>query len=91
MVVDPFIIFAACSPGNQIKVDSMNFDNQVDMYQNLEITFNHELAPDSLLNKWDSTQYLTLTPEIKGRFQWTSVSTLVFRPPFLSLPTLTTG
>ncbi|MCB9014279.1 MAG: alpha-2-macroglobulin family protein [Lentimicrobiaceae bacterium] len=76
----PFIIFAACSPGNQIKVDSMNFDNQVDMYQNLEITFNHELAPDSLLNKWDSTQYLTLTPEIKGRFQWTSVSTLVFSP-----------
>lgn len=74
------LIFTSCASPDQVKVDSMNFDSQVDMFQNLEITFNRDLVPDSLLNKWDSTQYLSLVPEIQGRFQWAGVRTLVFSP-----------
>jgi len=74
------LVFTACTSHDQISIDSKNFDGQADMFQNLELTFNHNLVPDSLLNKWDSTKYLTLTPEIKGRFQWADVRTLVFSP-----------
>ncbi len=58
----------------------MNFDNQVDMFQNLEFEFDRDMVSDSLLNKWDSARYLNIQPEVKGRYQWTGVRKLVFSP-----------
>lgn len=76
----PLYFIAACSSPDRITIESMNFENQVDQFQNLEITFDRDLVPDSLLKKWDSTQYFSITPQINGRFQWVGVRTLLFSP-----------
>jgi len=76
----PLFIITACSSPDKISIESMNFDNQVDMFQNLEFVFDRDMVSDSLLNKWDSTRYLEFQPEMNGRFQWTAARTLVFSP-----------
>jgi hypothetical protein len=76
----PLFILAACSSSDKISINSMNFDTQVDMFQNLEFEFDRDMVSDSLLNKWDSTQYLNFQPEVKGRTRWNGLRTLVFSP-----------
>jgi len=76
----PLLFIAACTSTDRIAIESMNFDEQIDMFQNLEFQFDRDLAPDSLLNKWDTTRYLDFRPEIHGRYQWTKRNTLVFSP-----------
>jgi len=65
---------------NKIVVSEMNFNDQVDRQQNLVFKFNYDLATESLLNVWDTTQYLNFSPSVRGRFQWKSARELVFSP-----------
>ncbi|MFH1121338.1 MAG: MG2 domain-containing protein [Bacteroidota bacterium] len=76
----PLFIISACSSPDRISIESMNFDQQIDMFQNLEFQFDRDLAPDSILGKWDTTRYLEFRPEIQGRYQWTNKNTLTFSP-----------
>ena len=70
----------ACGPADLVKVESMNFDQQIDQFQNLEFNFNRDLAVDSIFNRWDSSEYIKISPAIPGRFKWTSARQLVFSP-----------
>jgi hypothetical protein len=75
------IAISSCSNFNSIKVTKTNFDGEVLKVQNLVFTFNKELVTDSgLMNKWDSTQYISFEPKIQGRFMWTGKSELTFSP-----------
>jgi hypothetical protein len=74
------IMFHACSGGNDLAITSKNFESQIDLQQNLVMEFSAPLVPDSLLNAWDSTQYVKFTPAVQGSFKWTSPTTLVFSP-----------
>jgi hypothetical protein len=47
---------------------------------NLIFRFNKSLIKDSLLNVWDSTDYISFSPKIPGRFRWESPDQLVFSP-----------
>ena len=47
---------------------------------NLVFRFNHSLAKDSMLNAWDSTEYISFKPEIPGKFRWAGPDELVFSP-----------
>ncbi|MCS6809447.1 MAG: MG2 domain-containing protein, partial [Bacteroidota bacterium] len=69
-----------CSSGNDLVIANKNFDEQVDLHQNLILEFSHPLVADSLLNTWDTTAYIKFTPHVKGSFKWTSPTTLVFSP-----------
>lgn len=72
-------LFTGCT-GNYIDVKPINFTDQIDQLQNLEFQFNKELAPDSLIGIWDSTEYITFEPSVRGKFKWADKKVLVFSP-----------
>jgi len=53
---------------------------EIEPLQNLVFTFDHPLANDSMLNRWDSTEYIRFTPKVTGRFRWERPDQLVFSP-----------
>lgn len=79
------ILLAACNSG-KLKLDSRNFEEEFDLQQNLVFNFNQDLVGDSVLNNWIDTGYVKFTPEVKGRFRWTSKDELVFSPSLGFLP-----
>lgn len=79
-------LLSACNNRNELKVASRNFDAEVEQQQNLIFNFNKDIYPDSLLQQWDSTEYIVFSPAVKGRFKWNSSSELVFSPAMGFLP-----
>jgi len=73
-------LLAGCTGRNYLEVENLNFRDQVDQLQNLEFTFNHDLAPDSIIEIWDSIPYIVFEPAINGRFKWANKRQLVFSP-----------
>lgn len=65
---------------NAVVLDSTNAKDEVPRLTNLNFRFSKSLAPDSLLNSWDSTEYIKFEPAIPGRFRWESPDMLVFSP-----------
>ena len=78
-VIIQFLMFSCGNP-DQLKIESANFDEMIDPYQHLEFTFNHVLVPDSLVEKWDTTQYIEFEPNINGRYKWLETNKLLFAP-----------
>jgi uncharacterized protein YfaS (alpha-2-macroglobulin family) len=74
------LVLSACTSRNYLVVQKTNFTDQIDQLQNLEFTFNKEVAPDSLIDVWDSVAYITFEPEMSGKFKWSNRSTLIFSP-----------
>lgn len=56
---------------------------------NLIFRFNQSVYPDSLLNNWDSTDYISFEPKIPGRFRWDGPDELIFSPSQPLLPATT--
>lgn len=78
-VILQFLLFSCGNP-DQLKIESANFDEMIDPYQHLEFTFNHNLVPDSLVEKWDTTHYIEFEPKINGRYKWLEPNKLLFAP-----------
>lgn len=75
------LFLSACHGSkNEITVVSNNFESEVEQQQNLIFTFNKDIYPDSLLQQWDSTDYIEFSPAVKGMFKWNSSSELMFSP-----------
>jgi alpha-2-macroglobulin len=90
-----FAAFMLCSvaavflPGcnrNYVSLESTNARNEVPQLANLVFRFDKSLYPDSLLNNWDSTDYISFEPKIPGRFRWSGPGELVFSPSQPLLP-----
>ena len=79
LLLSAVMILSACS-GGRLKVTDKNFAEEIELRQNLVFIFNKDLMPDSLCNLWNKTEYIKFTPPVKGKFQWTSPSELVFSP-----------
>jgi len=75
-----FMFLLSCNTGNQLEVNKDNFTKDIEQKQNLVFAFNKDLYPDSLLYKWDSTEYVTFSPQVAGSFKWNSSSELTFSP-----------
>src|ERR1044071_5331706 len=73
------IFLCACSR-NSVKLDYTNAKGEVAQLQNLVFRFSSSLVKDSMLNAWDSTEYISFEPDIPGRFRWESPDQLVFSP-----------
>jgi uncharacterized protein YfaS (alpha-2-macroglobulin family) len=79
------ILLFSCS-GNKLKVDDKNFDEEIELQQNLVFNFNKDLVPDSLINVWLDEPYMVFTPEVKGKYKWTANDELIFSPDISFLP-----
>ncbi|HEY0678655.1 MAG TPA: MG2 domain-containing protein, partial [Chitinophagaceae bacterium] len=71
---------------NIVSLDYTNAKDEVPQLGNLVFRFDKALVKDSLLNRWDSTEYISFEPKIPGRFRWESPSELVFSPSRPLLP-----
>ncbi len=74
-----FLLLSAC---NRRTVD-LNFTtarDEVPTLGNLTFRFDQPLVKDSMLDRWDSTQYVSYEPKIPGRFRWEHPDELVFSP-----------
>lgn len=59
---------------------TVNFGDVIDRRQNLMFTFDEDMVPDSLLQRWDTTRLVHITPAVPGKFKWVSPRQLVFSP-----------
>lgn len=71
------VVFTSCRR-NQVSLVQHNFGEEVEQQQNLVFTFDKDLAPDSLQNVWDSTEYVRFEPKVDGKFRWNNARELVF-------------
>jgi hypothetical protein len=73
-------IFLSACKKNAVQLEYTNAKGEVPQVGNLIFRFNRSLTKDSLLNVWDSTDYISFSPKIPGRFRWESPDQLVFSP-----------
>src|SRR5688572_18840293 len=74
------VIFLPSCNRKAVSLDYTNARNEVPQLGNLTFRFTKSLVPDSLLNRWDSTEYISFEPEIDGRFRWEHPDELIFSP-----------
>jgi hypothetical protein len=74
------VIFLAACSRNTVNLEYTNAKGDVQQLGNLVFRFDKELMKDSLLNRWDSTGYVSFEPKIEGRFRWEHPDELVFSP-----------
>ena len=75
------VFYIACNTTkNELTVKYKNFEGEIEQQQNLVFAFNKDIYPDSLLQSWDSTDYIEFNPAVKGMFKWNSSSELMFSP-----------
>jgi uncharacterized protein YfaS (alpha-2-macroglobulin family) len=72
-------IISACNRST-VALDYTNARDEVQPLGNLTFRFDQPLVNDSLLDRWDSTQYVSFEPKIPGRFRWEHPDELVFSP-----------
>lgn len=73
------LILTSCKK-NGVSLSYTNAKGEVPQLGNLVFRFSNSLAKDSMLNAWDSTDYISFEPAIPGKFRWTSPDELVFSP-----------
>src|SRR5438128_1497791 len=85
-------ILSSCNR-NSVSIDFTNAKDEVPQLGNLTFRFTKSLIPDSLLNRWDSTEYISFEPAIAGRFRWEHPDELVFSPakPLMPATSYTTS
>ncbi|MBL7739539.1 MAG: alpha-2-macroglobulin family protein [Chitinophagaceae bacterium] len=93
MRIKPFLVpiiagafFLSACKRNSISLDFTNANGEVPLLGNLVFRFNQSLVNDSLLNTWDSTDFVSFEPKIPGKFRWESPDQLVFSPSQPLLP-----
>ncbi len=74
------IVFVSGCSRNTVSLDYTNAKDEVPQLGNLIFRFNKPLVGDSLLNRWDSAEYVSFEPKIPGRFRWEHPDELVFSP-----------
>lgn len=79
-------IFLSACKRNSVSLEFTNAKGEVPQLNNFVFRFNKSLVKDSLLNFWDSTEYVSFEPKIPGRFRWQSPDELIFSPSKPLLP-----
>ncbi len=73
------ILSTSCNRST-VSLDYTNAKDEVPTLGNLTFRFDQTLVSDSLVDQWDSTQYVDFEPRIPGRFRWEHPDELVFSP-----------
>src|SRR5687768_1067877 len=75
-----FLLLMYSCNRNAVTLEETNAKGEVQRLANLTFRFNNAMVPDSMLNQWDSTEYISFKPSIPGRFRWEYPDQLVFSP-----------
>lgn len=88
VIVPIFIgtIFLSACKRDSVNLEFTTAKGEIPQLANLVFRFNKSLVNDSMLNVWDSTDYVSFEPKIPGRFRWESPDQLVFSPSQPLLP-----
>ncbi|MFC6226019.1 alpha-2-macroglobulin [Hymenobacter artigasi] len=54
--------------------------DEIDPYANLVFTFDEKVVDEARQNRWDTTRFVTFSPNIRGKFKWTGDRELTFSP-----------
>jgi len=73
------LLIVSCNR-SMVSLDFTNAHDEVPTLGNLVFRFDQALVKDSMLDQWDSTQYVSFEPKIPGRFRWEHPDELVFSP-----------
>src|ERR1700748_3120751 len=88
IALSTFFVLSACKRST-VSLDYNNDRDVVAALGNLTFRFDQPLVKDSLLDRWDSTQYVSFEPKIAGRFRWEHPDELIFSPSQPLLPATT--
>src|SRR6266700_809296 len=83
------VIFLCACNRNLVNLDYTNAKGEVQPLGNLVFRFDKPLVNDSMLNQWDSSEYISFELKIPGRFRWKRPDQLVFSPSRPLLPATT--
>jgi hypothetical protein len=73
-------LLTQCGKLNEIRVVGRNFEDEINLAQNLVFTFNKDIVSASDLNSWESTKFVEFIPAVAGKFKWTASNELIFSP-----------
>jgi uncharacterized protein YfaS (alpha-2-macroglobulin family) len=76
----PTLLLTQCGKLNEIRVVGRNFEDEINLAQNLVFTFNKDIVSESELNSWESTKFVEFIPAVAGKFKWTAPNELIFSP-----------
>jgi len=54
--------------------------DEIDPYSNLVFTFDEKVVDEARQNRWDTTRFVSFSPNIRGKFKWTGDRELTFSP-----------
>jgi uncharacterized protein YfaS (alpha-2-macroglobulin family) len=74
------VIFLSGCSRSTVSLEFTNARDEVPALGNLTFRFDKPLIRDSMVDRWDSTEYVAFEPKIAGRFRWENPNELVFSP-----------
>ena len=74
------IYISGCSKLNEVGISARNFEDEIQLAQNLVFTFNKDLVGDKDLDNWEAVEYVKIEPKVEGVFKWVAKNELVFSP-----------
>ena len=74
------LFLSSCSKFGDVSVSSRNFEDEIQLAQNLVFTFDKDLVREGDLNTWEAEPYLEISPKVEGKFKWTATNELIFSP-----------
>ena len=89
LTIATLILFTTSCNRSTVSLDYTNAKDEVPPLGNLTFRFDQPLVSDSLVDQWDSTQYIEFEPKIAGRFRWEHPDELVFSPAQALAPATT--
>ncbi len=75
-----FLFLSSCSKFGDVSVSSRNFEDEIQLAQNLVFTFDKDLVREGDLNTWEAEPYIEISPKVEGKFKWTATNELIFSP-----------
>lgn len=80
LVISSSILFFKCSKFNEVSLSGRNFEDEIQLAQNLVFTFDKDLVSEDELDTWEAVEYVRFEPAVSGRFKWSAKNELVFSP-----------
>ena len=77
-----YLFLNGCGTENTVTIKNFSPQGEVANLTTFTIEFSENLAPADVQDKWLNDEFVVFEPKIKGKFKWTSGSTLIFSPDY---------